>query len=347
VAPRLRDRATTRRFTAAAGELLAALLEDARLVLAGTSAARLHGWELPAGDWPIEAYVREEDLVGLVEQCELDRVGEADVGDVVLRSIPAPWPFPPHARLAPPLVTALDLSESSHSALRALGEAQLVLLMPDPSDAVSWQRRRRRRQMLQPIVPTGPMRRPAGAGRVVVPDAAPELWDDRAERDAGHLVALLYVEAQPVRRATLAESLHISPARLERACAFLRALPPHGLALLEDTDRLGLATAPDCADVVEQHLKVQRPEPLSQAALEALAVVAYEQPVSRADISSIRGTDSTGLVDTLLARGLIAVDPRFGGRGRPSFLVTTEQFLRHMGLSSLEALPPRPLPTSP
>lgn len=89
------------------------------------------------------------------------------------------------------------------------------------------------------------------------------------------------------------------------------------------------------------------PEPLSQAALEVLAIVAYEQPVSRADISHVRGTDSSGLVDTLLARGLIADDTRYGGRGRPSFLVTTDQFLRHMGLSSVEDLPPRPVPTCP
>ena len=87
------------------------------------------------------------------------------------------------------------------------------------------------------------------------------------------------------------------------------------------------------------------PEPLSQAALEVLAIVAYEQPVSRADISHIRGTDSSGVVDTLLARGLIADDARYGGRGRPAFLVTTDQFLRSMGLGSLAELPPRSGPT--
>jgi segregation and condensation protein B len=75
-----------------------------------------------------------------------------------------------------------------------------------------------------------------------------------------------------------------------------------------------------------------------------LAIVAYEQPVTRADISSIRRTDSSGVVETLLARGLIADDPRFGGQGRPSFLVTTEQFLRYLGLGSLVDLLPRPAP---
>ncbi len=71
--------------------------------------------------------------------------------------------------------------------------------------------------------------------------------------------------------------------------------------------------------------------------------MAYEQPVTRADISHIPATDSSGVIETLLARGLVADDPRFGGRGRPSFLVTTAAFLRLLGLGSLAELPPRPV----
>jgi len=92
---------------------------------------------------------------------------------------------------------------------------------------------------------------------------------------------------------------------------------------------------------METFLHVDPPEALSQAALEALAIVAYEQPVSRVGISHIRGVDSAGVVDTLLARGLIADDARFGGRGRPAFLVTTDRFLQIMGIGSLGELPPR------
>ena len=72
-----------------------------------------------------------------------------------------------------------------------------------------------------------------------------------------------------------------------------------------------------------------------------LAVVAYEQPVSRADIAHIRRTDSVGVIETLLARKLIADNARFGGRSRPAFLVTAERFLQVMGLGSLAELPPR------
>ena len=74
----------------------------------------------------------------------------------------------------------------------------------------------------------------------------------------------------------------------------------------------------------------------------ALAIVAYEQPVTRADISRVRGVDSTGVIDSMIGRGLIADDARLGGRARPSFLVTTAQFLRYLGIGSLAELPPRP-----
>ncbi|MGI9146459.1 MAG: SMC-Scp complex subunit ScpB [Chloroflexota bacterium] len=106
-------------------------------------------------------------------------------------------------------------------------------------------------------------------------------------------------------------------------------------------DQLGLVSAPECAAVIERHLGQPVPEPLSQAALDTLAIVAYEQPVTRADIRTIRAVDSDAVVETLRARGLVAEDPRFGGRGRPGFLVTTPAFLRYFGLASLRNLPPR------
>jgi len=81
--------------------------------------------------------------------------------------------------------------------------------------------------------------------------------------------------------------------------------------------------------------------PLSQAALDTLAIIAYEQPITRADIRGIRSVDSDTAVETLRARGLIAEDPRFGGRGRPGFLITTPAFLGYFGLTSLTDLPPR------
>jgi segregation and condensation protein B len=173
--------------------------------------------------------------------------------------------------------------------------------------------------------------------------AADAAWDDRVAQDARGLVALLFV-AGGMRRAEFSEALRVSSGRLDRACAFLQVSPPHGLALLESGDRIELVSAPDCGPLIERFMNQPAPEPLSQAALEVLSIVAYEQPITRAEISNIRATDSSGVIETLLARKLIEDDPRFGSRGRPSFLATTADFLRSLGLGSLAELPPRAVP---
>ena len=146
-----------------------------------------------------------------------------------------------------------------------------------------------------------------------------QLLTHSGQRDARGLVALLFVAGGTLRRAELAEALRCSQARLGRACDFLRGSPPHGLILFEHADQLQLVTAPDVGKLVEGFLHVEPPEGLSQAALEVLAIVAYEQPVSRADVAHIRGTDRASVIDTLLARKLIADDARFW-RPRPAFV---------------------------
>lgn len=340
IAPRLRPRGVPRPYAASAESLLA-VVEDARGVLAGTSAARHIGWPLPDGDWPVELYVRESDLVEIVAAHRLDLVLD-EPADVILRAVPDAWPFPPHLRVAPEIVAALDLSEAVDCSLAELGRTRLAELVEGLQP--SWQRRPQRRRPLRSIIPSSssPLRPHPRLQHSAVADAA---WDDQAEREARGLVALLFVAGGSLRRAELAAALRVSAVRVDRACAFLRASPPHGLALLESDDQIQLVSAPDCGSLVERFLDKPPPEPLSQAALEVLSIVAYEQPVARADISHIRATDSSGVIDTLLARGLIADDPRFGGRGRPSFLVTTAAFLCTLGLGSVAELPPRPVPS--
>jgi segregation and condensation protein B len=331
--PRLRGRGTLRRFALSA-EALVDVLSDARLVLAGPSAARALRWDLPDGRWPVEAYIPEPALVDVVDRYELD---PDPSGDLVLRSVPEPWPFPAQMRVVPELVAAVDLADGPVLDLVELGRAHLIELSADLEP--SWHRRARRRRAVRPLIPTAPFAR--RGPRLQLFGASDNVWDDRAERDARGLVALLFVASNALRRAELAVALRCSQARLGRACDFLRASPPHGLVLLEHADQLQLVTAPDVGKIVEAFLHVDPPEALSQAALEVLSIVAYEQPVSRADIAQIRGTDSAGVIDTLLARKLIVDDAHFAGRGRPSFLVTTERFLQVMGLGSLAELPPR------
>jgi len=332
--PRLRGRARERGFGVGA-EPLADLLADSRVVLGGNSAARLLGWELPDGTWPVEAYVAEPQLAALVDQYALERDDQS--ADVLLRTVQEPWPFPPHARVVPAVVAALDLTEAADDRLAASGIDRLGELPKEI--VVDWRQRPPRRRPVRPIVPTGTTVAEVRRRRHTAADDL--IWDDRAEQDANQLVALLFVTVTPLRRTVVAETMRISQGRLSRACTALRADPPRGLRLEESGDQLGLVSAPECAAVIERHLGHPAPEPLSQAALDTLAIVAYEQPVTRADIRTIRGVDSDAVIETLRARGLVVEDPRFGGRGRPGFLITTFAFLRYLGLTSLRELPPR------
>ncbi|MGI9146267.1 MAG: SMC-Scp complex subunit ScpB [Chloroflexota bacterium] len=274
----------------------------------------------------------------LIEQYALERDDHST--DLQLRTVQEPWPFPPHARVVPSVVAALDLAEAADVRLAELGAGQLDELAR--LVVADWRQRPPRRRPVRPIVPTGPL---AHTQRPRHP-STDLIWDDRAEQDANQLVALLFVAATSLRRAEIAETLRISQGRLSRACSVLHADPPRGLRLLDAGDELGLVSAPDCAAAVERHLGQPKPEPLSQAALDTLAIVAYEQPVTRADIRTIRIVDSDAVIETLRARGLVAEDPRFGGRGRPGFLITTSSFLRYFGLSSLSDLPPRTIATA-
>ena len=115
-----------------------------------------------------------------------------------------------------------------------------------------------------------------------------------------------------------------------------------GLRLLRLEERLQLVTAPAYSDIINRVLE-KRPVPkLSPTALEVLSIVAYYQPVTRAYIEQLRGTDSSYTVAVLSERGLIAPCGRLEAPGRPVLFGTTEQFLRVMGISSLAELPPLP-----
>jgi segregation and condensation protein B len=105
-----------------------------------------------------------------------------------------------------------------------------------------------------------------------------------------------------------------------------------------------LTTAPEIANQVEAFLGLEATAHLSRAALEALAIIAYQQPVTRPQIDSIRGVNSDGVMKSLLAKGLLQEVGRAEGPGRPILYGTTPEFLQHFGLGSLGELPPLILP---
>ena len=118
-------------------------------------------------------------------------------------------------------------------------------------------------------------------------------------------------------------------------------LTESGLMLLHfDGDRWQMATRPYYGEVVKRILDTRRNAPLSPAALEVLAIIAYNQPVSRSFIEQVRGVDSSSTVSKLMERGLIEEAGRLDLPGKPVAFRVTDTFLRVFGLGSLADLPP-------
>lgn len=106
-----------------------------------------------------------------------------------------------------------------------------------------------------------------------------------------------------------------------------------------------LVTDEQLSPWVRRALQNPKADAVSKGALETLAIVAYRQPITKADIEAIRGVDITASLDTLVERRFVKVVGRKESPGRPFLYGTTGEFLRHFGLRSLEALPPLKLPT--
>jgi len=161
---------------------------------------------------------------------------------------------------------------------------------------------------------------------------------------AGHLVALLFAAATPLTVFDVARILDIPHERLAEVCELLEREPPTGLALQRFEDRLQLTTAPASGALIERFLGEPPPVRLSRAALEALAVIAYRQPVTRGEIDTVRGVNSDSAVATLLSRSLVAEVGRRETVGRPALLALTPECLQYLGVHSLAELPPLPTP---
>ena len=113
----------------------------------------------------------------------------------------------------------------------------------------------------------------------------------------------------------------------------------HGVELVELAGGWQILTRPEYTEVIERAQLAARPQRLSTAALETLAIVAYRQPIGRGEIEEIRGVSVGGMLKTLLERGLIDVVGRAEGLGRPLLYGTTSRFLEHFALRHLGELP--------
>jgi len=155
--------------------------------------------------------------------------------------------------------------------------------------------------------------------------------------------ALLFIAATPLSVSELVKATEATPEEIVAALDELaRQLQTggRGLRLQLHDERYALTSAPPAARAVARLLGLSRTERLSAAALETLAIVAYRGPVTRGEIEAIRGVDSSGVSQTLVARELIEAVGRRTTVGQPIEYAVTAGFLRHFGLASLAELPP-------
>jgi segregation and condensation protein B len=168
--------------------------------------------------------------------------------------------------------------------------------------------------------------------------------DDLISSDASleaRIEALLFVSSGPVSIGQLANALQVPSRHVIQAMECLdSSLEKRGIRLQAFDSQYQLTSAPELSDDVERLLTLEETSTLSRAALEVLAIIAYQQPVTRPQVDSIRGVNSDSVLRTLLRHGLIEEAGRSMSPGRPILYSITSEFLQYFGLTALEELPP-------
>jgi segregation and condensation protein B len=154
------------------------------------------------------------------------------------------------------------------------------------------------------------------------------------------LIALLLVAPAPTTVIELAAGADVEPTAVEAALVDLDQRTSGGWLIQRHGEQIQLVTAPRFANQVRRFLGLDREARLSPAALESLAIIAYQQPVTRPEIESVRGVDCSGVLATLMQRGLVEQVGRLQSPGQPIQYGTTPGFLHLFGISALAELPP-------
>jgi len=155
--------------------------------------------------------------------------------------------------------------------------------------------------------------------------------------------AIVLVAEEPIDTNLLGQLLELGPAVVDELCRDLAAeyeAQGRGFQLVRVAGGWRFQTHPDQAPYVERFVLEGQSAKLSAAALETLAIVAYKQPISRAQVGAIRGVNVDGVMRTLQHRGYIAEMARDPGPGQATLFGTTRAFLEQLGLDSLDQLPP-------
>lgn len=155
--------------------------------------------------------------------------------------------------------------------------------------------------------------------------------------------AVLFASAEALALGDLRKVMEIRASTLERVLVYLGhtlSEGRRGLRLQRHGDTVRLITAPEMALYIQKLRGQETTQRLSDAALETLALIAYRQPATRPQIEAVRGVDCSGVVNTLIMRGLVAEVGRLETVGHPILYGTTPAFLQHFGLESRDQLPP-------
>ena len=153
--------------------------------------------------------------------------------------------------------------------------------------------------------------------------------------------ALLFISARPVSTSQLATTLDVTTREADLALHQLGdQYQERGICLQQSKDGYQLVSSPQFSHDIEKFMGLEEIARLSRAALEVLAIIAYQQPVTRPQIDSVRGVNSDSVLRTLTRHSLIEEVGRSEGPGRPFLYSTTTEFLSYFGLGSMQELPP-------
>ena len=157
--------------------------------------------------------------------------------------------------------------------------------------------------------------------------------------------AILFANGSSVETKRIAQALEITESQAQEHISALiddYNSANRGITIIKLDDAYQMVSCKEYAPQIRTVMDLRRNTPLSQAALEVLAIVAYNQPVTKAFVEQVRGVDCSGVIGSLTAKGLVEEKGRLELPGRPLLYGTTENFLRCFNINSLEELPPLP-----
>lgn len=182
-------------------------------------------------------------------------------------------------------------------------------------------------------------------GEEEISEKMPEIQtEERAVVFEEALEAILFAAGHPISYATLARVFEITPSKAKELVAkyceiYNNSEIPRGVILLTYGDSCQLCTKKYYLNEIRDALGIRKSGSLSTSSMEALAIVAYNQPVTRSFVDTLRRVDSSYAMNNLIDRGLIESKGRLDAPGRPMLYGTTPDFLRAFGLPSIESLP--------